>query len=160
MAEPATALADAISKVRESVAVSRKAVNKWIVGDRRVPKADLVGHLILTDRLLAALREQAPAPTALHQLEELGAQTPLAPFVRQPAPAPPAPAEVADALRRADEVLSWLKFEYGVPVEWPEQAVIASCRARIDRALLGYPAPADQRGALRRCETKGGPDAR
>lgn len=66
-------LADARAKAEEALAEARKAVHRWIVDDRRVPKADLVGYLVLladlTEPLLAALPPR-PAQDAVREAAE------------------------------------------------------------------------------------------
>ena len=64
MTAPAAPLEKAVEEIQEAIAVSRTAINRWIVDDRRVPKADLVGYLVLladlTEALLAALDADLP----------------------------------------------------------------------------------------------------
>ena len=64
-----------------------------------------------------------------------------------PEPAPALPSvdpRIAETLRLADEVLTWLKMDDGTPCEWPAEETIAKVRADIVAALasLSQPAPA------------------
>lgn len=63
-------LADARAKAEEALAEARKAVNRWVVDDRRVPKADLVGYLVLLADLTEPLLASPPAAPARDEVRE------------------------------------------------------------------------------------------